>query len=287
MIKIGLLHSTIRADEKLLIQAAKNKKVNIELVDIRRQNFNPRFYRHDFDLVLERSVSTVKGDYAARFFESLGVTAVNSSQVALLCEDKFSTSLRLNQEGVNTPQFALVFSKEQALEAVEQLGGFPVVLKPSQGSWGRLLSKINDLDALETIIEHKEVLGGPLQKVFYLQQYVKKPGRDIRAFVIGNQVICAIYRDSEHWITNTARGGKASNCPITKELSSICKAASTAVGGGILAMDVFETEQGFSINEINHTMEFKNSEEPTGVSISQAIIDYCVQLVEKGGTNNA
>ncbi|MEK7177934.1 MAG: RimK family alpha-L-glutamate ligase, partial [Patescibacteria group bacterium] len=146
------------------------------------------------------------------------------------------------------------------------------------GSWGRLLAKVNDIDALEAILEHKDVLGSPQQKSFYIQQYVKKPGRDIRSFVIDGKTICAIYRDSPHWITNTARGGVASNCPVTKEISDISRKASNAVGGGILSMDIFETDDGMQINEINHTTEFKNSEKPTGVSISGAIVDHCIKV---------
>ncbi len=208
----------------------------------------------------------------------MGVKVINSSNVAGVCEDKFLTSLALERAGVRTPGFALVFGPDEAKTAIEQLGGFPAVIKPNVGSWGRLLAKINDQDALEAIIEHKDVLGSPQQKAIYIQQYVKKPGRDIRLFVIDGEALCAIYRTSPHWITNTARGGQASLCPLTDELRALAKAGSDAVGGGILAFDVFETDDGFSINEINHTMEFKNSEAPTGVSISGAIVEYCIKV---------
>lgn len=278
MIRIGLLHSTIRGDEKLLIKAAKKRKVELNLVDIRKEIFNPEKYRADFDVALERSVSTVKGMHAVRFFEALGIPTVNKFAVANLCEDKFATSLSLQKAAVPTLRFAMVFSEEQALGAVEQFDGFPVIIKPPLGSWGRLLAKVNDRDALEAIIEQKFFLGSPQHKALYIQEYIKKPGRDIRAFVIDSKTICAIYRKSDHWITNTARGGKATNCAVTKELSSLCQKASKAIGGGVLAMDVFETDEGLKINEINHTMEFKNSEEPTGVSISGAIIDYCLEV---------
>lgn len=276
---IGLLHSTIRGDEKMIIDAAKSRGVTVTPIDIRTQVFNPESYKPQFDIALERSISTIKGTYAVSFLESIGVKVVNSSAVSRICEDKFITSLVLRQHKVATPDFAMVFGIEQARKAIEELGGYPVVIKPPLGSWGRLLAKVNDLDALETVMEHKEVLGSPQQKAVYIQQYVRKPGRDIRAFVIDGNVICAIYRDSAHWITNTARGGVATNCPVTKELANICRRASEAVGGGILAMDVFETDDGFSINEINHTMEFKNSEKPTGVSISGAIVDYCISSI--------
>ena len=279
MRRLGILHSTIRGDEKLIIEAARKKNINVKLIDIRTQIFNPDTFSVDFDVALERSVSTVKGDYAIKFLENLGVPVVNSSAVSAVCGDKFLTSLALRKAKVPTPDFAMVFTLNQAVEAIRQIGGYPVVIKPAIGSWGRLLAKINDSDSLETVIEHKDVLGGPHQKAIYIQQYIEKPGRDIRAFVIDGKVICAIYRDSKHWITNTARGGVATNCPVTKELSGICKKASDSVGGGILAMDIFETDDGLSINEINHTMEFKNSEIPTGVSISDAIVYYCIKQV--------
>lgn len=280
MITIGLLHSTIRGDEKLIIEAAKKRNVKIKLIDVRYEIFNRETYHTDFDVALERCVSTVKGTHATRFFESLHIPVVNSSAVATICEDKFLTSLMLQKAKVPTPSFAMVFTEEQAQDAIKQLGGYPVVIKPSLGSWGRLLAKINDSDSLEAVLEHKDVLGSPQQKAFYIQKYVKKPCRDIRSYVFDGKTICAIYRNSPHWITNTARGGVATNCPITKELANLSEKAAKAIGKGILSMDVFETEDGLQINEINHTTEFKNSEKPTGVSISGAMINYCVKIVK-------
>jgi [lysine-biosynthesis-protein LysW]--L-2-aminoadipate ligase len=280
MTTLGLLHSTIRAEEKLLLEAARTRAIAVQLIDIRTAVLGPGLFPLDFDVALERSVSTVKGTYAVSFLESRGLPVVNTLAVARNCQDKFQTSLLLEQAGIPTPRFALVFELEQALQAVDSLGGFPVVLKPPLGSWGRLLAKVNDRDALEALLEHKDVLGTPPQKAHYLQEFVRKPGRDIRAFVVGGETICAIYRESGHWITNTARGAVAKNCPVDDGLSSLCAGVSTAVGGGLLAVDVFETDAGLTVNEVNHTMEFRNSEGPTGVDIAGAIIDYCVSLVD-------
>jgi [lysine-biosynthesis-protein LysW]--L-2-aminoadipate ligase len=157
--------------------------------------------------------------------------------------------------------------------------GYPVILKPVIGSWGRLLARINDRESAEAVLEHKEVLGGYQHSIFYIQEMIRKPGRDIRAFVVGDECICAIYRASEHWITNTARGGKASNCPVTPELNTIAVNAAKAVGGGVVAIDVFEDpNRGLLINEVNHTMEFRNSIEPTGVDIPGRVADYALAL---------
>ena len=153
--------------------------------------------------------------------------------------------------------------------------GYPVVMKPAVGSWGRLLARINDRDAAEAVLEHKVTLGSFHHGAFYIQEYVNKPGRDIRSFVVGDETICAIYRDSPHWITNTARGGKASNCPVTPEIDEISRAAARAVGGGVVAIDIFETrDRGLLVNEVNYGMEFRNSIDTTGVNIPGRIVDY-------------
>lgn len=277
MRKIALLYTLLREEEKLILNSAKKKGVEIELINILNTNFNPKTFKLNFDLALDRSVSIVKGLYATQFLESLGKLVINMSKVSLKCADKFLTSLALEKFKVPQPKFALVFSLKEAKKAVEELGGFPVVLKPTLGSWGRMVAKVNDIDALEALIEDREIMGSAQQKAYYLQEYVKKPGRDIRAFVFDGEVLCAIFRESDHWITNTARGGKASNCPITDELRKICKLASDAIGGGILGIDILETDEGLKVNEINHTTEFRNAQKVTGIPISDYIVDYCLK----------
>lgn len=278
---LGLLHTTIRSDEKLILEAAIKRHVTLKFLDVREQIFNPQTFIPSFDIALERCVSTIKGSYATRFLESLGVMVVNSSHIATVCEDKFLTSLALQKAGIPTPAFALAFTLKQAEKAVEELGGYPVVIKPNLGSWGRLLAKVNDIDALEAIIEHKEVLGSPHQKTFYIQQFIKKPGRDIRIHVIGGKVTSAIYRQSSHWITNTARGATPLACSIDKDLESIAKKVGDAIGEGILGIDILETDGGYLVNEVNHTMEFQNVQRVTGIDVAGKIVEYCQALLKK------
>jgi len=185
---------------------------------------------------------------------------------------------------VPQPRIKIAFTPESALQAIEELG-YPVVLKPIVGSWGRLLSKINDRDAAEAILEHKETLGSYQHSIYYIQEYIQKPGRDIRAFVVGDQTICAIYRSSAHWITNTARSGQGSVCPVTPELNQICVDAAKAVGGGVLAVDILEDpNQGYLVNEVNHTMEFHALAPVTGVDIAGVIVDFTL-AVGRGEVN--
>ena len=174
----------------------------------------------------------------------------------------------------------MAFTPESAMEAMDQLGYF-CVIKPTTGSWGWFISKVNDREAAEAILEHKAILGSYHHSIFYIQEYVEKNGRDIRSFVVGNDCIAAIYRDSEHWITNTARGGKASNCPVDSALGDISVRAAKAVGGGVVAVDVFETPDGYSVNEVNYTMEFRNSIDTTGVDIPAKVVDYIIEVGRK------
>lgn len=206
MITLAILHSTIRKEEKLSVEAARQRSLRIKLIDIREEIFNLLSYKVDFDIAFERSVSTVKGTSTFVFLESLGIKVVNSLEATQHCADKFTICLLLKRANIPIPKFALCFSLAQAVQAVEELGGFPVVIKPPLGSWGRLLSEVKDRDALEAVLEHKDVLGTPPQKASYVLEFVPKQGKDIRAFVIDAETVCAFYRESPHWIIKQRQG---------------------------------------------------------------------------------
>jgi len=277
--RMGMLFSRIRVEEKLLLEAAKRRGWDVVMVDSREVVFDLDS-RFDYEVLLERDVSHSRALYALNLFENSGVRAVNPYRVALTCGDKVATSKALRDWGVPTPDVKVAFTKESALEAIEGMG-YPVVLKPVTGSWGRLMAKLNDRDAAEAVLEHKDHLGSYYHKIFYIQDFIEKPGRDIRAFVVGDEVVCAIYRASPHWITNTARGGHASNCPLTPELKEVALGAARAAGGGVLAVDLMETEHGLLAQEVNYTVEFRNSIDTTGVDIPAKILDY-VAAVARG-----
>lgn len=274
--RVGFLHSLIRLEEKMLLEEFARRGAEVVLLDDRALTFTLGQRAVDVDVIMERSINHSRALHALRLFESQGLVCVNSSAVATTCGDKLLTSVALEEHGVPQPEVRVAFTPESALAAIEAMG-YPVVLKPAVGSWGRLLAKVNDRDAAEALLEHKTVLGSYHHSIFYIQRFVDKPGRDIRAFVIGDQCVAAIYRASSHWITNTARGGQATVCPVTDELARLAVAGARAVGGGVVALDLFETPGGLIVNEINYTMEFKNSVGPTGVDIPALIVDYVLR----------
>jgi [lysine-biosynthesis-protein LysW]--L-2-aminoadipate ligase len=278
-LKIGVLFSRVRVEEKWIFAALEKRGIDYERLDDRTISFdleNPEPWR-TFDAVLERSISFTNGLYALRILNAFGVTTVKTAAVANVCGDKLTTSAMLAQAGVPQPHNVVAFTPEAALEAIERFG-YPVVIKPVVGSWGRLLAKVNDRDAVEAILEHKSTLGSVQHSVFYVQEFIQKPGRDIRAILVGDEVLTAIFRKSEHWITNTARGGEGEVCRITPEIHDLCLRASRAVGGGVLAVDLVEHPQrGLVVNEINHTMEFHTAQPISGVDIAGEIVSYVEQ----------
>ena len=278
---VGILLSRVRVEEKLLLSELDRRGVNLVKFDDRRLFLDVERPGVSCDVVLERAINHLRALYALKVFNDWGIPTVNSYEVANTCGDKLLTTTALVRNNVPSPRTILAFTPESALEAIDLLG-YPVVMKPAVGSWGRLLAKVNDRDAAEALLEHKVTLGSFHHGAFYIQEYVHKPGRDIRSFVVGDETICAIYRTSPHWITNTARGGAATNCPVTPEIDEISRAAARAVGGGVVAVDLLESERGLLVNEVNYTMEFRNSIETTGVNIPARIIDFVLESARQG-----
>jgi len=279
--KIGVLCSRVRLEEKVLLEALRSQGIDHERLDPRQMVLDGRANGiSQYDAVLVRCISHSTAFYVTRWLEELRIPAVSSHQAVAACGDKMLTSTLLREAGLPTPRTVLAFSPQSALEAIEELG-YPVVFKPLVGSWGRLLARVNDRDAAEAILEHKATLGGYLHGVFYIQQYVDKPGRDIRALVVGDEIVYAIYRRSDHWITNTARGGDAELCPLSAELVDLSLSAARAMGGGILAVDLMEDADGhLLVTEVNHTPEFRGGLKVSDADIGGQMVEYVITMAE-------
>ena len=279
--RVGVLLSRVRVEEKLLLEELERRRIPTTVIDDRelvlRLEAKPEL---GVDVVAERCIQHSRALYALAVLEAWGIPTVNTFEVADVCGNKLLTTMRLVRHGVPSPRTRLAFTPESALAAVEELG-YPAVLKPLVGSWGRLISRVNDRDAAESILEHKDVLGTYMHSIFYIQEYIAKPGRDIRAFVVGDDCIGAIYRASDHWITNTARGGQAANCPVTPALADLSVKAARAVGGGVVAIDLLESDRGLLVNEVNYTMEFRNSIDTTGVNIPGRVVDHVLAVARR------
>ena len=286
---VAILASRIRVEEKLLIEAYLDRGINPRRIDDRRTSFRldadgSESVLDGLSVLHDRSIAYGTSVHLLEIAEARGVQCVNTSSVVRCAGDKLRTSIALERASVPQPETRVAFSPEEALRVLDEELGYPAVVKPTIGSWGRMVARLNDRHAAEAVFEDRAVLGGWTHRSLYLQRLIQKPGRDIRVFVIGDQPICAIFRTSEHWITNTALGGKTSNCPLTgrdgTRLAELALAAAKAVGGGILAVDIVEEpDLGPLVLEVNHSMEFRNSIAPTGVDIPGAMVDWVLARV--------
>lgn len=261
----------------------RKRGVAFEGVDARKVTFDLNDATPgDYDVVLVRCLSHSRALYASKVLQMQGTRTVNAHEVIATCGDKVLTTLALLEHGIPTPRTAITFSEESALTAIEEMG-YPVVLKPPVGSWGRLMAKINARQAAEAVIEHKKALDRSQHAPFYIQDYINKPGRDIRTVVVGDETVYAMYRSSSHWITNTARGSSVSNLPVTPEIDRLSRAAAQAVGGGIVAVDILEDPDGsLLVNEVNHTPEFHGALQATDADIAGKMVDYVLKTAKEG-----
>jgi len=275
--RIGLLYSRIRKDEKLLLSELRERGHEVAKIDVRKQRFGlteTTAEVADCDLVIDRCLATSRSLYATRFLSAYGVPVINSPETAAVCADKVKNSLALEAAGVPTPATEVAFTKEAAMTAIEDFG-YPCVIKPVVGSWGRLMAKIDTENAAEAILEHKATLGHYEHKVFYVQEYVDKPGRDIRVLACDGEPVAAMTRSSEHWLTNAAKGGETATFDLDDEARELVATASAAVGGGLLGVDLMETADGeYTVHEVNHTVEFKALNEASAVDVPAAVVDW-------------
>ena len=273
--RLGLFYTIVRPEEKALLAAAEDRGIAAERLDDAEVTFGLEPPTDLPDVVLNRSVSHTRALYAALSYAHYGVPTVNPPAVIELAGDKVRTSLRLAERKIPTPRTVVALSPEAALKAVEFVG-YPAVLKPAVGSWGRLMAKVDNADSAEQIVEHKVALGSPVHSVFYVQEFVPKPDRDLRVLVVGDEVVAAMYRRSSAWRTNAARGATSEPAPLSPELSELALRAADAVGGGVLAVDLMESDGGLVVHEVNPTPEFKTLAAATGVDVAGRIIDYAV-----------
>ena len=276
---ITALYDTIRLEEKLLIESAKKNDINLEMVDCKKLFVDLNDKKNFDGPVLQRCVSYYRNLHSTAAIEGQGTKVVNCLNTGIFAGNKLFTHMLLQKAGVPTPDATVAFSKDSALEALNK-NGFPKIIKPTVGSWGRMVSKINDMDSAEGIIDGREVMY-PIHQVHFLEEFVERPPRDIRVIVIGDNVAAAIYRNSGdgNWKTNTHLGGSAETCKISNELEDICIKAKNAVFGDIVGIDLMESnEKGMVVHEINNTTEFRNVVRVTGVDIPKLMLEHVKEL---------
>ena len=255
------------------------------LIDAKITQINTSSQTQDFDFgdtVLERCISYYRGLYFTACLEFLDVPVINKFDVSATCGNKLLTSMLLKKNNIPTPKTYFSFSADAARKNLEDVG-YPLVIKPIIGSWGRNVVPLKDKDTADAIIEQREITDGPLDRIFYLQELIDRPPRDIRVITVGDRAVTAMYRkSSSNFKTNIALGAEPEICNITNEIEDLCAKTSKVVGGGILGIDLMEDkEKGLVIHEVNNTVEFKGLVKVADANIPKEMIEYALNLSRK------
>jgi len=286
MVEVCVVYDKVRFEEKALYDTAKKKGLRAQIIDAKKITINNASKTKTLqfgDVVLQRCISHFRGLYLTACLEFMGFMVINKFKVGETCGNKLITSLTLAKSNVPTPKTHFAFSAESAIEVINTTG-FPVVLKPIIGSWGRGVFPIRDEEVANMIIEMRKENDNPLSRIYYVQEMIKRPPRDLRCIVVGDKIVAAIYRYSveNEWRTNVSRGGKAELAPITNELEDIALRAAKSVGGGILGVDLMEDEKrGLLVHEVNNTVEFRGASNVSESDIAGAMIDYALTIAKK------
>lgn len=277
----------MRWEEKALGLIAKKKGVRVLTIDAKTVSLDSSskhvHVKKQFgDIVLQRCISYFRGQHVTAYLEFKGLAVINKHSVGEICGNKYLTTLALEKAKVPTPRTMFAFTADSAKEAVEKLG-YPAVLKPIVGSWGRGVAPLKDRETANPMIELREEMTGALNQIYYIQEMVKRPPRDIRTIVVGERVVAAAYRYAppEDWRTNVARGGRTAPCKITQELEDIALKAAKAVGGGVLGVDAMESSDGLVVHEVNNTVEFKGTSQVNKANIPEEIINHVIGGMKK------
>jgi len=286
MVELCIIYDKVRFEEKVLYEKAQKKGIKAQIVDGKTVTITTDSKKKDLalgDMIMQRSVSHYRGLYLTACLEFLGFPVINRFSVGETCGNKLLTSLVLAKSKIPTPKTQFAFSAESAMETMSKTG-FPLVLKPIVGSWGRGVFPLRDEEIAGMVVEMREEDDSPFARIYYVQEMIDRPPRDIRCIVVGDQLVTAIYRYSaqNEWRTNVARGGKAELTPITKELEDLALKAAKAVGGGILGVDMMEDKKrGLIVHEVNNTVEFHGAASVSKADIPAAMIEYAVRIAKK------
>jgi [lysine-biosynthesis-protein LysW]--L-2-aminoadipate ligase len=285
MTTVGVVYDLARKDEKMIVNALNNVGAKVKLIDSRREYFilsKEEKKDEDVDIYFQRSISYFRALYFNYILEKfLEAKVVNSYETYLLCGNKLLTTVNFVKNEIPTPKTSVSFDSDSALEIASKQG-FPLVLKPIFGSWGRMIAPLNDLESAKAIVETRQMMH-PIYQIYYIQERIKNLQRDLRVVVIEDKAIAAEYRYATNgeWRTNLAKGGKAVKAEITEEVEKIVEKIVKAFGKGIYGVDLMESERGLLVHEVNPNVEFKGVSEVSKIDVAKEIANYLLKEAKR------
>ena len=282
MATIVLAYDYIREEEKRIVRMAKNVGIKLVLCNLLE---SPLDYsnRWDADAAIIRPVSMFNAVYAAPYFEAMHMLTVNPSYTILYAGDKILTYSLLKSANIPIPHTILSLGDDALYAAAEQLG-FPLVDKPPIGSWGRLVSLVENRHQLTTIAEHRAMLPSKQFRAHILQEYITTANADIRCLMIGDELLGCVKRVARRgeWRSNVALGARVEPYKPDSELIELVHKTLTAFKGIFISIDVFEHEKnGYLVNEVNGVPEFKGFIRATGIRVEEVLINKILELLRR------
>jgi len=280
---VGILINRITWEVKQLIAEFEKNQIKYELLNNQKVYYKlsrEKDLKSNFDLILERSLSYLRGLYSCAILETKGYKVINNYECLTISGNKLLTSLKLIEKNIPTPETYIAFKDNSAINAIDGSIGYPVILKPIIGSWGRLIAKIEDYNSATANLQAREIMGNVYQKIYYLQEYIvdtnSKNPTDFRVFVIGDKCVAVMGRFSpdKDFRSNIAVGGTAKPVELTPELEKLSIQASRAINGEIIGVDLMFKKGNLNVIEINGTPQFKGIVSATKINIASEIVEY-------------
>ncbi|MFI6515521.1 RimK family alpha-L-glutamate ligase [Spirillospora sp. NPDC050679] len=270
---VVVLASRVRAEEKRLLAALRHRGVDCAHTDTRTLAGTPTGPAGDRPLVLNREIGQARAAYAGTLLEAQGAVVVNSAAAIEVCGDKWRTALALGQADVPSPRTHLALTPDAALAALDELG-YPAVVKPLVGSWGRLVTRVADRAMAAAVLEHVAALPSPRAHIVLAQQLIDG-GRNIRVVVVGGEALGATWHRAGEWRANVARGARARRLDLRPDHAKLAVRAADATGAEIAGVDLVEDADGRTyVLEVNHGVEFTGFQEATGIDVAGRIADH-------------
>ncbi len=292
-LKIGVVTRNPESwGSKQLRLALKRKKIPYECFTfpkiVAQLGHRPSFKVNDFDILDEFNALIIRpigrGSVHELVFrmdmlskmEKHGLTVINPSKAIEHCADKYAILSIMENNVIPIPRTIATESITDALKAFEELGG-DVIIKPIFGSRGIGTTRIVDSEIAATtfkaIIFHHGVI--------YLQEFVPHGESDIRAFVVGDQVIASMRRVSQTWKNNFSQGAQPTKIELPPKLEKLAVKAAKAVSCKIAGVDILEGPKGPMIVDVNSQPGWKGLQMVSQTNIADEIVHFVLSEIKK------
>ncbi|MEU4896752.1 RimK family alpha-L-glutamate ligase [Streptomyces sp. NPDC044780] len=277
---VAVLASRVGVEEKRILTELQRRGVSCEQVDVRTLWTDTRAPAGRWRLAINREIGFYRSVHTARALQAQGVRVCNSAEATEVCGDKWRSALAFDRAGLPTPRTVLALSPDAALDALDAIG-YPAVLKPLVGSWGRMVAFVPDRRTGRTLLEYVAALPHPQSRVVCVQEYIGG-GRELRVLVAGGEPVAAMWRRGADWRGNVALGGRGTYCEPSADAATTAVAAADCVGADIAGVDLIETDDGgVRVLEVNHRVEFAGLQAAAAdrVDVAARLVDHVLREV--------